>query len=335
MIRIKSIVFVGMLVFVLAACQDNENWPDRKVVIPDFNYPETIVFEQSLSAYNIYKGTPKNLIPSGDFHLLELSSILFTDHAHKQRLVKLPEGTQMRRLAEGSLDFPDGAILVKTFYYYLDERDTSLGKNIIESRVLIKKSNTWNIATYVWNEQQTDASLELNGADQHLSWINLNGSELSTKYHVPSQNECITCHQSNSARVPIGPGLRNLNRTVLRNGRSQNQLSHLQSSGLLSDFEISLVPEIVDYNDRAASIMERGRAYLDLNCAHCHNPTGWDASSERDFDFRYETELNQTGILHEKDRILEAVNKGEMPFIGTTILDHKGISLINQFVEGL
>ena len=324
---------IGLLIIIIIAC--NDEGFDFEVEIPDFNFPQTVVFEDSLSAYNIFKDTPSNLIPYDDFQLLELSSILFTDYAHKQRLVKVPEGTQMKRLNDGSIDFPDGTILTKTFFYYNDERDTTLGKRIIETRLLIKKNNTWNVATYLWNEAQTNAKLELNGINTQVSWINSNGNNISTLYHVPDENECIACHQSNSTMTPLGTKLRNLNRIIERNGISLNQINHLQSVGILNDFQVSQVPQIVDYNDDSSSLSERGRAYLDLNCSHCHNPTAWDAPTEREFDFRYETPLNQTGILFEEDKIKEALLDREMPFIGTTILDQEGVDLIIEYIESL
>lgn len=328
------ICIVGFLFLLIIACRDNNDF-GFEVEIPDFNFPKTVVFEDSLSAYHIFEGSLADLIPSTDFQLLELSSILFTDYAHKQRLVKIPEGTQMTRLNDDSIDFPNGTILTKTFFYYNDERDTSLGKKIIETRLLIKESNIWNVATYLWNETQTDATLELNGFDTPISWIDENGNGLSTLYHVPNENECITCHQSNSTMIPLGPNLRNLNRMVERNGASLNQINHLQSVGVLSDFQVNQVPHIVDYNNQSASLTARGRAYLAMNCAHCHNPDAWEAPAEVDFDFRYETPLDQTGIIYEKDKIIEAVLDGEMPFIGTTISDQEGVSLIIEFVESL
>ena len=107
----KLICAIGILIITLISCNDDDF--DFQVEIPDFNFPQTVVFEDSLSAYNIFKDTPSNLIPTDDFQLLELSSILFTDYAHKQRLLKVPEGTQMTRLNDGSIDFPDGTILSK------------------------------------------------------------------------------------------------------------------------------------------------------------------------------------------------------------------------------
>ncbi|MEL6658239.1 MAG: hypothetical protein AAFY48_21940 [Bacteroidota bacterium] len=325
---------IGLLLLIAAACKKNR-YAEVATSIPDFNFPKTVVFEESLLAYDVFVGPPADLTPDQNFQLLELSSVLFTDHAHKQRLVKIPAGTQMTRSSNGAIDFPDGTILAKTFYYYHDERNPSLGKRIIETRLLIKDHGLWNVATYLWNEAQSDATLALSGFDTQVSWINADGLGLSTLYHVPSENECMTCHQSNSSLTPLGPTSRNLNRLVERNGANLNQISHLQSIGVLHDFPINQVPEIVNYNDLSASLIERGRAYLAMNCAHCHHPSSWEATTERDFDFRYDIPLKQTGILYGKDKIVRAVMEGEMPFIGTTMIDQEGVALITSFVESL
>ncbi len=329
------ICLLGWVALMIFSCQQGPDAPREEVVIPVFNFPRTVVFEQNLSAYGIFEGPAADLTPGEDFHLLELSAVLFTDYAHKQRLVKLPEGTQMVRREDGSIDFPNGTILTKTFFYYLDERNPNLGKRIIETRLLIKEEETWNVATYLWNQAQTEASLTINGLETELSWIAEDGTQLSTQYQVPSENDCKTCHQSNARMSPLGPSLRNLNRQVDRNGISLNQLSHLQDQGVLNDFEVSQIPQMVNYKDVAAPLEARGKAYLAMNCAHCHHPEAWEASAERDFDLRYETPIDQSGIIYEKEKIVEALVSGEMPFIGTTLLDQEGISLIMEFVESL
>lgn len=331
----KKLIFclLSLLAVTLIAC--NRTRPDRKVSIPDFNFPETIVFAQHLSDYNIFEGNAADLIPASDYHLVELSSILFTDYAHKQRLVKVPAGTKMTRSNDGTIDYPDGTILTKTFFYQNDERDPGLGKRIIETRLEVKANGKWNIASYLWNQAQTDANLAIDGSDTQVSWVNKSGESRSTRYHVPSQNECMTCHQSNAIISPIGPSFRNLNRMVERNGTSLNQLSHLQALGVMNDFDPSQVAQIVDFNDESVSLSERGRAYLDMNCSHCHNPSGWDFATERQFDFRYETPLAQTGILFEKEKIANALLDQEMPFIGTSILDDEGVNLVIQYIESL
>ena len=72
-----------------------------------------------------------------------------------------------------------------------------------------------------------------------------------------------------------------------------------------------------------------------MNCAHCHNPSGWDYATEREFDFRYEIPLSQTGILFEQEKITDALLEGEMPFIGTTVMDQEGIDLVIEYLESL
>lgn len=331
----KSVFFLGMIVLTIGACTPDRDNFSARVEIPEFNFPKTIDFASDLETYSIYQGPLADLTPSEDYQFLELSSKLFTDYAHKQRLVKVPEGTQIQRQNDGSLEFPDGTILVKTFYYNNDERDLSTGKKIIETRLMIKEEGVWNIATYLWNDAQDKATLTLNGHDTQISWIDSEGATLSTLYHVPKQNECMTCHQSNSSLSHLGPTLRNLNRTVERNGTEINQISHLQTLGILNNFEVGLVSQIPDYTDLNVPLEERARAYLAMNCAHCHNPQAWEAPAERDFDFRYETSLNETGILFAKDKITDAVSEGEMPFIGTTLPDREGIDLIIEFIESL
>lgn len=305
------------------------------VVIPDFNFPKTIVFADSLSAYNVFQGIPSELVPSADFELLELSSSLFTDYSHKRRLVKLPNGAQLTRLDDNSIAFPDGTILTKNFFYYTDERDPSLGKNIIETRLLIKESDKWNAATCRWNETQTAATLELNGFDKQVTWINSIGSNRSTLYKIPTENQCMTCHQSNSTMTPLGPTILNLNRTVERNGANVNQLSHMQVIGILNNFSVGQAPHMFDYNNLNESLEERGRSYLAMNCAYCHNPSAWDIPAGKDFDFRFETSLQGSGIPAGKDRISRNMVNQEMPFIGTTILDEEGVALILEYIESL
>ncbi|MEL6253811.1 MAG: hypothetical protein AAFR87_17515, partial [Bacteroidota bacterium] len=324
----------GLVFLISLACKDASNSYDE-VKIPQFDFVKNLVFKQKLSAYNIFEGNAADLIPAQDYHLVELSSTLFTDYAHKQRLIKVPPGAKISRLNDGSMDYPDGTILTKTFFYQKDERDTSLGKRIIETRLEIKENGKWNIATYLWNEAQTDASLSLDGFDTPVNWINAAGIDKSSFYHVPSQNECMTCHQSYSKINPIGPSLRNLNRLVERNGTVLNQLSHLQTEGVLNDFDIAQVSQIVDYKDTSVSLSERARAYLEMNCAHCHNPSGWDKANQRQFDFRYEIPLEETGMLYKKEKISRTMLNGRMPFIGTTLLDEDGISLITDYLKSL
>lgn len=330
--RQVSFSLLALFFLLFQSCVDGDGFD---VEIPNFNFPQTVEFADSLSYYELFQGKTADLNPRTNVHFLELTSVLFTDYAYKQRLVKLPEGSQMDRLLEDEIDFPDGSILAKTFYYYNDERDTSLGKRIIETRLLIKANNNWNAATYIWNDNQTDAHLNQDGSETEVSWTDKNGMLRTINYDVPNLNECIACHQSQGSMIPLGVKLRNLNRIVLRNGSQVNQLEFLQEEGVLVAFTARQIPTIVDYKNSDLSIDTRSRAYLEMNCAHCHNPDAWEAPARQGLDFRYEIPFADTGILDEKDEMLDLVQKGEMPFIGTTILDDEGVGLLVEYLESL
>ena len=324
----------SFVVITMLSCSEGDRNNDE-VQVPNFDFPMTVLFADSLAAYGIFEGDPSQMIPSEQFQLLELSSVLYTDFAHKQRLISVPSGTSMTRLEDGSIEFPDGTILTKTFFYYHDERDTSQGQRLVETRLLIKEAGLWNAATYVWDDTQTGARLMTAGSETKVSWIDDSGLTMTIQYLIPSGNECIACHQSDDRLIPLGTTLRNLNRPVIRSGISQNQISHLQSVGILNDFGLSLVPQIVDYNDSSQSLADRARAYLHLNCAHCHNPSAWEEPSDEDFDFRYESTLTQTGIINERNEVREVLLEGEMPFLGTTIIDQEGVDLVVRFIDSL
>ena len=120
-----------------------------------------------------------------------------------------------------------------------------------------------------------------------------------------------------------------------RNGVEVDQINHLQSIGVLNKFQVNQITKIVDYKDENSTLSERARAYLDLNCSHCHNPNAWEVPTEREFDFRYETPLDQTGISFEEDKIKDALLDREMPLIGTTVLDKEGIGLVIEYIESI
>ena len=128
-------------------------------------------FLSKLSDYNIFQGNPSDLLPTSDFNYYEISTTLFTDYAEKQRLIKIPKGSSLRASDDYLPDFPDGTMIVKTFYYFNDKRDPSKGKKIIETRLLIKSGATWNYGTYLWNESQTEAHLITTGLNETQPWF--------------------------------------------------------------------------------------------------------------------------------------------------------------------
>jgi hypothetical protein len=55
-----------------------------------------------------------------------------------------------------------------------------------------------------------------------------------------------------------------------------NQLAYWQKVGILKNFTSpDASPRLADWTDSIKyNFNDRARAYLDINCAHCHNPNG-------------------------------------------------------------
>jgi uncharacterized repeat protein (TIGR03806 family) len=293
----------------------------------------TVSFQPVLSNYHIFNGSPNKMIPNSGFHLYTLATTLFTDYAEKQRLIKLPAGTKLTKMDDGLPSFPDSTIIVKTFYFFNDARDTTKGRRMIETRLLIKNNGSWNTATYVWNDTQTEAFLQKSGSNTDVAWINSTGQKMAVSYHVPNTRECQTCHNSNDEIIPIGPKLRNLNMDITVGGQTQNQLAYFQSQGILSSFDPRIVAALPQAFNPKYSVTDQARAYLEMNCAHCHNSTGLAKSTNLYMGFT--VPFDQTDIEKRKDKIVDKVTKGEMPLLGTTTVHQEGLQLLKDYIATL
>ncbi len=291
-------------------------------------------FMPTLSEMNIFEGPIALLVPGRTALEYELSTPLFTDYAHKLRTISLPRDGQMQLTGDGMLQFPDQTVITKTFYYYLDERSPASGSRIIETRVLILKNGLWQVGNYLWNDSQTEAFLD---PDRHIvpmSWTDATGQVRSADYTVPNTNNCITCHTNNGQIQPIGPKARALN--FERDG--QNQLaSWIIGEVLVEQAALNGIGVLPDWEDSALTLENRARAYMDINCAHCHQPGNNNYFGT--LDLRYELAFGLTDIgVHAagiKDRIASSVQNYRMPQIGTSIPHDEGIALINAYIDSL
>lgn len=206
----------------------------------------------------------------------ELNTPLFADHTVKHRHVHLPDGGQMTWTPDGPLGFPIGTVISKTFAYPIDARDPRLGERFLETRLEVLGKDGWTGWSYLWNESQTDAMLALGGASIDTAWIDAEGVRHEHRYEVPNVHQCLSCHSQADAFEPLGPTAANLNRAGLDRAVVANQLDAWTAAGHLT---MAPPPEgrpcLPVWNDAdTGSLDARARAWLDVNCAHCHNPVG-------------------------------------------------------------
>jgi mono/diheme cytochrome c family protein len=250
---------VGAAVLALAAALC---WTARPLATPDAE----VQVPQRLSETGLFAaGRPGVVDPSNVAFVPQYP--LWTDGAAKRRWVHLPAGTTIDVSAgEGAWDFPVGTRFWKEF---------SFGGRRVETRMLWKAlPNRWIAASYVWNDDQTDATL---APDAGLAGVADVGR--GRKHGIPSRQDCLACHGAERT-APLGfnalqlstdrdpnaihaepaiPGMVTIE-TLLRDGR----LSPARSDWISS-------PPRIRTSDPATRTM---LGYLAANCAHCHNGNG-------------------------------------------------------------
>jgi uncharacterized repeat protein (TIGR03806 family) len=196
-----------------------------------------------LSDFRFFKGGK----PNERVRPYTLATPLFSDYAAKDRFIYVPAGAQARYLGDGLIEFPVGSALIKTFSY---------PGQVLETRVMLKRASGWVALPYV--SEGGDAVLKRGGKR-----IEVTAAGRTVSYAVPNQNQCKECHQANGGIEPIGPKARNLGGT---------QLQGLVKAGLLDRAPAGYA--VPRWNDPQQPLQARARAYLDINCAHCHSREG-------------------------------------------------------------
>jgi uncharacterized repeat protein (TIGR03806 family) len=300
-----------------------------------------LVFETNLSEMEIFSGELSNLTPDSNVHLYDLNSRLFSDNSHKQRLIRMPEGEAMQYNGNSLFPlFPDNTLISKTFYFYEDESNTASNKIIIETRILIKTEGTWKLGDYIWNDDMTDALYSDDGMLVPISYLDAEGIAQEVQYQIQSNTDCITCHHNYDIPLPIGPKLRSMNFNPNNEETSINQLQHFINIGMLEGISnISDITVLADWEDEVNfDIFERGRSYIDINCAHCHKPGGLVPTGFL-LDFRLEAEFSETGIYERRGQIEDRIQSNTpdylMPLIGRSIVDEEGVAMLIEYLEAI
>ncbi len=243
----------------------------------------------------------------------ELYESFWSDGALKKRWIAVPNtdgvhsGTneQIQYSEYGDWEFPPGTVIIKQFDLQIDDNDPSITKKI-ETRFSIADQNGgWYFLTYNWNDAQTDAVLQTTSLNESVSIsTNNSGGTRTQTWHFPSHSECTTCHNDANKGV-LGLKTRYLNTDYdyathdAINGQVANQLVTLSHLNILnqsiSDTDTPNLVANKPMSDPAATLDERARSYLDLNCAYCHR---LDNNNRTNFDLRVFNSLEATQLLN-------------------------------------
>ncbi|MDK2761047.1 MAG: hypothetical protein KYX64_06775 [Sphingopyxis sp.] len=220
---------------------------------------ESDAMPPKLSAFGLFRGNDPKMPSTGIGYTLRAP--LFSDYTDKNRFISIPAGKKAKVGADGVIDFPVGTVLVKSFGW----SDVN-GGHPVETRLLIRRTAGWVALPYIWDADGKDATLALGGRRVPVSFKSPDGTAHTIRYAVPNKNQCKECHSLGGEIVPIGPKARNL---ILDPAASDRMRS------LYFDTPAALKPVMPQWDDpKSGSVAARARAYLDVNCAHCHNPAG-------------------------------------------------------------
>lgn len=316
---------------------------------------------EKLSAYGLFRGNGSTQEPVEGVLPYDLNTPLFSDYAVKYRFLRLPPGTQAQYHDSDPFSFPVGTILVKTFAYLRDFQDLRQGQRLIETRLLIHQPQGWIGLPYVWNEEQTEATLKVAGGTRDISWIHHDGQKRSINYIIPNVNQCKGCHESNQALLPIGPRARHLNKDYAYPEGSENQLAHWSRLGQLQGAPSPpQAPRAAVWNDPSSGTLDqRARVWLEINCAHCHSPGGPARNAGLDL-LASQTEPYKFGVMRspvaagrgtggrlydlvpgkpEESILLYRMESNDpgvmMPELGRRLVDPEGVALIREWIAGM
>lgn len=317
---------------------------------------------KELSAYGLFLGNGATQEPAEGVIPYSLNTPLFSDYAEKYRFVKLPSGTSATYHADRPFDFPVGTVIAKTFAYPHDMRDRAKGERLLETRILKHETSGWVGLPYVWNDEQTEATLQLGGRVLPVSWTHTDGQEKKIDYLIPNANQCKGCHKvEDNIMSPIGPKGSQLNGDFVYAHGTENQLAHWTRIGALKDAPAPAeAARMAVWDDSSTGTLdERARAWLDVNCAHCHNSkgparnSGLDLVSTQAHPFKFGVfkppvaagrgsgGLSYDIVPGEPDQSILAFRIASteadvmMPELGKRLVHQEGVALIREWIAAM
>lgn len=298
---------------------------------PDTTTPERPPVPARLSDTDCFIGGAPTR-PSSNVIPYDVNVELWSDGAAKNRFLMLPAGAKLETLPDGQMELPLGGLTIKTFFE--DEERT----RPIETRFLGRQGNgEWVAASYEWNAEGTDAFLL-----EEAKELTLRSGQ---RWTVPAPAQCFFCHQGKNA--VLGLDWRQLAAASGEGSADEGHLERFERLGILG----GATPDVASLTrlESDASIEERARSYLHVNCSMCHyrgNGTIFSALDLRaDIPFE-ETRLCDVitpGVPQTSRLLLRMETRGvfpglllrhsQMPPVATNLADPLGTALVGDWIR--
>jgi hypothetical protein len=305
-----------------------------------------------LACTGLYADVSKRELACGVIEY-EPSYALWTDGAVKRRFVSLPAGTSIDATTPDDLRYPVGAQFWKEF----NIQDGKGGTKLAETRLLRKVDGGWLYTSYVWNEDATRALQQNQGV---IDLFDLN-------HDVPTRDQCNECHKGRSDFVLgwdlilLGEGATGVTReSLIANGQLTSQAgavtslsipgnaveraalgymhvncgvschnrelqSDAESSGFFARLSADTLGSVLDTEVITSGVNK----VPDQNRGSIPE----DPASGAFYDIRPGDPERSLALA--RMQIRTGSQKGQMPRIGTHVVDEAGVSAVKAFIEAM
>jgi|GEM_PF-854424 len=224
------------------------------------------------------------LTPDPAFLPYEPLAPLWSDAAVKSRWIALPNDGRHNSPSErivfhatGNWAFPAGTVLMKHFELPDDEGNPASTVRLETRFIVCTEGGGKYGVTYRWLPDQSDAVLLTDGATGVYPVREQGGGTRMQAWSFPGRSDCLQCHNEASGQA-LGLRAHALNGSITYPGGSGpvNQLAAMSHRGMfdrpLSEAELGAFAAAAPLGDHEVPLEHRVRSYLDMNCAHCHQP---------------------------------------------------------------
>ena len=329
-------------------------------------------FPQKLSQTGLFQSTV-TLQPAPGVLPYHIQAEPWADGAKGQRWVAVPQleqigvytaeenNVQVGNL-KGAWKFPSGSVLVKMLSLELTPGESSSHRRL-ETQILHRNGETWKAYTYLWNDDQTDATLApAAGLDVPLTVSDASapGGKRQQTWHISARSECLVCHTTRAGTVHGFQLSQLASAKELSTNKVENMpvasLQTLRAEGLFAQTPEEPAYRLVNPGDSSLDLNARARSYLHVNCAHCHRRGGGGTAA---FELMADLDLEKTKLIGERPtqgtfqiRAAQVVapsdpfrsvllyrmaklGRGHMPHAGSNVVDTAGVRLLHDWIAQL
>lgn len=303
----------------------------------------------------------------------QINAPAWADGAVSERLLGLPhrqplgihekQNVQVGTI-KGNWRFPVDGVLAKTISMPVATSDSAATPQLrrLETQVLHLDGDTWRGYSYLWNRDQTDAELAPpEGAQLTMNLAAAGGKPEPITWNVPGRTQCLLCHTTRSGSlIAFHP------EQLQRPGTAETepgQLERFAAMGVLAQPVAKTIEPMPDpyaaagdepsRDEPGRQLDARARAYVHVNCAHCHRRGGGGTAA---IDVQYQFPMKRTNLLDARPTqgtfgILAAevfaagdpyrsvlfyrmakLGHGRMPYFGSSVVDQRGLQLIRDWI---